>query len=46
VARIAAVFGGGGHKNAAGAYVKGRIADLKPRVIGEFKKVLTDSPTQ
>jgi phosphoesterase RecJ-like protein len=40
VARIAAVFGGGGHKNAAGAYVKGRIADLKPRVIGEFEKVL------
>jgi phosphoesterase RecJ-like protein len=40
VSRIAAVFGGGGHKNAAGAYVKGRIADLKPRVIGEFEKVL------
>ncbi|MDR1256324.1 MAG: bifunctional oligoribonuclease/PAP phosphatase NrnA [Spirochaetaceae bacterium] len=40
VARIAAVFGGGGHRNAAGAYVKGSIAELRLRVIGEFEKVL------
>jgi phosphoesterase RecJ-like protein len=40
VASIATVFGGGGHRNAAGAYVKGRIAELKPRVLGEFEKVL------
>jgi phosphoesterase RecJ-like protein len=46
VAKIAAVFGGGGHKNAAGVYVKGRIADLKLRVIGEFEKVLTGGPPQ
>lgn len=41
VAKVAAVYGGGGHKNAAAAYVKGRIADLKRSVIGEFEKVLT-----
>lgn len=41
VAEVAAVYGGGGHKNAAGAYVKGCIADLKPSVISEFEKILT-----
>ncbi|MDR2445018.1 MAG: bifunctional oligoribonuclease/PAP phosphatase NrnA [Spirochaetaceae bacterium] len=41
VAGIAAVYGGGGHKNAAGAYVSGRIEDLKPSVIREFEKILT-----
>ncbi|MDR2796209.1 MAG: bifunctional oligoribonuclease/PAP phosphatase NrnA [Spirochaetaceae bacterium] len=41
VAKIAAVYGGGGHKNAAGAYVKGRIVELKSSVIGEFEKILT-----
>ena len=43
VAEIAAVYGGGGHKNAAGAYVKGRVEDLKPSVIREFEKILTGS---
>ncbi|MDR2344170.1 MAG: bifunctional oligoribonuclease/PAP phosphatase NrnA [Spirochaetaceae bacterium] len=40
VAKVAAVYGGGGHKNAAGAYVNGRIAELKLSVIGEFEKIL------
>jgi phosphoesterase RecJ-like protein len=46
VAKIAAVFGGGGHKNAAGVYIKGRIADLRPRVVSEFEKVLLDVPPE
>jgi phosphoesterase RecJ-like protein len=37
VAKIAAVFGGGGHKNAAGARTAGTIAALKRRVIEEFR---------
>jgi phosphoesterase RecJ-like protein len=37
VAKIAAVFGGGGHKNAAGAYAAGTIAGLKRRVIEQFR---------
>jgi phosphoesterase RecJ-like protein len=40
VAKIAAVFGGGGHKNAAGAYVKGSIAGIKQPLLSEFEKVL------
>jgi phosphoesterase RecJ-like protein len=36
VSKIAASFGGGGHKNAAGAYVEGTIARLKPQVIEQF----------
>jgi phosphoesterase RecJ-like protein len=36
VSKIAAAFGGGGHKNAAGACAEGTIADLKPQVIELF----------
>jgi phosphoesterase RecJ-like protein len=39
VAKIAAAFGGGGHKNAAGAYIDGSMAPLKEAIISEFKKV-------
>jgi phosphoesterase RecJ-like protein len=36
VSKIAASFGGGGHKNAAGAYAEGVIPELKARVIERF----------
>jgi phosphoesterase RecJ-like protein len=39
VAAIAAGFGGGGHKNAAGFAVPALIAELKPRVLSGFEKV-------
>jgi phosphoesterase RecJ-like protein len=41
VAAIAADFGGGGHKNAAGFAVPALIADLKPKVISRFEKVFS-----
>ncbi|MDR0383251.1 MAG: bifunctional oligoribonuclease/PAP phosphatase NrnA [Spirochaetaceae bacterium] len=44
VAKIAAVFGGGGHKNAAGASVDGRIAELKRRIVEEFGKAMNGLP--
>jgi phosphoesterase RecJ-like protein len=40
VAKIASVFGGGGHKNAAGACVNGSIADIKQPLLNEFEKIL------
>ncbi|MHC6203541.1 DHH family phosphoesterase, partial [Breznakiellaceae bacterium SP9] len=40
VSTIAAVFGGGGHKNAAGASYQGTIAELKPKILAEFKNIL------
>jgi len=36
VAAIAAQFGGGGHRQASGAYTEGTIEGLKPRVIEAF----------
>jgi phosphoesterase RecJ-like protein len=36
VAAIAAAFGGGGHKNAAGCAVSGIISDIKPKIIEAF----------
>jgi phosphoesterase RecJ-like protein len=39
VARVAAVMGGGGHRNAAGAYTEGRIADLKQTALAEFERL-------
>jgi phosphoesterase RecJ-like protein len=45
VAKVAAVYGGGGHKNAAGAYARGSIAGLKPSLLGEFKKVFGHKAT-
>ena len=37
VGSIAQSFGGGGHKNAAGLYVAGSIAELKPKIISAFE---------
>jgi phosphoesterase RecJ-like protein len=36
VSRIASSLGGGGHKNAAGVYLDGVIADIKPLVLAKF----------
>jgi phosphoesterase RecJ-like protein len=41
VSKIAAVLGGGGHKNAAGASAVGTISSLKPRVIELFDACFT-----
>jgi phosphoesterase RecJ-like protein len=39
VAAVAAGFGGGGHKNAAGFAAAARIAELKPRILARFEKI-------
>jgi len=39
VAKIAASFGGGGHKNAAGLAMKGEIPFVKEKVLDAFKNV-------
>jgi phosphoesterase RecJ-like protein len=39
VAALAAAFGGGGHKNAAGATVPGRIDSLMPQILAAFEKI-------
>jgi phosphoesterase RecJ-like protein len=40
VSVIAAEFGGGGHKNAAGFKYPGKIEELRPKLLEAFKKVL------
>jgi phosphoesterase RecJ-like protein len=40
VAEIAARFGGGGHKNAAGVSINGVIEAIKPNLIGAFQSQL------
>jgi phosphoesterase RecJ-like protein len=40
VARIARRFGGGGHKNAAGASMPGSIPELLPNIIDAFKEIV------
>lgn len=40
VSAIAAKFGGGGHKNAAGLSIDGKISDVLEKICAEFKKVL------
>jgi phosphoesterase RecJ-like protein len=39
VSAIAAAFGGGGHKNAAGLAVPGTIAEWRPKILDAFEKV-------
>lgn len=41
VSSIAAKFGGGGHKNAAGLSTEGTIDILLPKILDEFKKVFS-----
>jgi phosphoesterase RecJ-like protein len=40
VAEVAARFGGGGHKNAAGINISGLIEDIRPRLIEAFRELL------
>lgn len=40
VSRVAMLFGGGGHPNAAGAEVKGELEEVRQKVIRETKKLL------
>jgi phosphoesterase RecJ-like protein len=40
VSKIAAKFGGGGHPNAAGAYIPGPIESAKQLIITEVQKRL------
>ena len=40
VSAIAAKFGGGGHKNAAGLSIEGKIDTVIPQILKEFAKVL------
>ena len=40
VSLVAAKFGGGGHKNASGASIEGRIETLIPAIAKEFSKIL------
>jgi bifunctional oligoribonuclease and PAP phosphatase NrnA len=37
VSRIAASFGGGGHKNASGFTMKGKVSNLKKKITKSFK---------
>ena len=40
VANIAIMFGGGGHKKAAGAYINGTVEQIKDKIVQEVKKQL------
>ena len=40
VSAVAAKFGGGGHKNAAGMSTDGKIETLIPRIVSEFSKIM------
>lgn len=40
VSAVAAKFGGGGHKNASGMSVQGKIDTLIPQIIKEFSRIL------
>lgn len=39
VSAIASVFGGGGHKNAAGLSIEGSINEVLPKILKEFSKI-------
>lgn len=40
VANIASSFGGGGHRNAAGAFIDGRLEEIKRSIIGVVKRFI------
>jgi phosphoesterase RecJ-like protein len=42
VAQLAAQFGGGGHKKAAGASLSGSLADVQARVLAVARERLND----
>ncbi len=43
VAKIASLFQGGGHRNAAGCLLSGGLAEVKERVLAEVRKALNGS---
>jgi phosphoesterase RecJ-like protein len=43
VSRLAASFGGGGHKPAAGAMIEGSLQDVQARVLEATRRLLHDS---
>ena len=43
VSHIAKKFGGGGHKNAAGLAIQGKIDEIRPLIIEEFRKVFLEN---
>ena len=40
VAEVAAIFGGGGHRAAAGATIKGTLDEIKPKVLRATQEIL------
>jgi phosphoesterase RecJ-like protein len=44
VAAIAACFGGGGHKNAAGLSLPGTISEIRPKILDAFAAVFKGNP--
>jgi phosphoesterase RecJ-like protein len=44
VAAVAAIFGGGGHKNAAGASAPGTIEELRLKILEAFGKIFAPGP--
>jgi len=44
VNRVAGVFGGGGHKNAAGARMKGELADVREAILSVLERAVNGGP--
>ena len=44
--QVAAEFGGGGHKAAAGAFVKGEVAEVQPAVLEHVREQLRSIQSQ
>jgi phosphoesterase RecJ-like protein len=42
VRAVASLYGGGGHKNAAGFTVSGRLSDVKPQILDRLKTAIAD----
>jgi len=42
VSKVAASFGGGGHKNASGLSMRGEIPFVKEKVLEAFKNIFTN----
>ncbi len=42
VAQVAAEFGGGGHRAAAGAMIEGSLNEIKPRVLSATRSILQE----
>jgi len=42
VSKVAQIFGGGGHKVAAGVSISGNFGEVKDRVLKELEKIIID----